>query len=355
MNVAHGWLDRQMTAVLTSLRRRQRKRALLTLAGAAALLGLVTFCVLSLDRDIGAWHRPIAVYGALLVIGASTITAAALYPIWRQMDHWLMMAASAITRDNIDFLSVLGKLTELRNGETAGHNLRVTLYTLMFAEALKLPPQEITRILKGALLHDIGKLAVADHILSRPGPLTPVERAEMAKHVDYGLEIIQQSHVLQAAARVVGAHHERYDGQGYPLGLRGEAIPYEARLFALVDVFDALTSQRVYKPAFSIETALATMAEGRGSHFDPTLFDRFVEHVHDFAQQLPRDDSALTTLLMQRLRPYFELLALEWALPKANNTHDGQAFDTQQVAQGVSNTMPTPLANQSAPSVVEKP
>lgn len=324
-----------MAAMLTKLRQHQRKRALLTLAGTAFLLGLGTFSALSLGSGVGAWHTSIAVYGALLAVTASAMTAAALYPAWRQVEHWLMRAASAITHDNIDFFSVLGKLTELRNGETAGHNLRVTLYTLMFAEALELPPQEIARIVKGAMLHDVGKLAVPDRVLGRPGPLTPTERAEMVKHVDYGLEIIQQSHVLQAAAPVVGAHHERYDGQGYPLGLKGKAIPYEARLFALVDVFDALTSPRVYKPAFGIETALATMAEGRSSHFDPILFDRFVEHAHDFAQRLPQDESALATLLMERLGPYFELLALEWAMPKTN--------------------VSAAMAAQSVPTVVEKP
>jgi len=316
--IVSGWQDRQLAVVLTNLRQRQRRHALLTLAGTAFLLGLGTFFVLSLGSGVNAWHTSIAVYGALLAVTASVMTAAVLYPAWRQVEHWLMRAASAITHDNIDFFSVLGKLTELRNGETAGHNLRVTLYTLMFAEALKLPSQEVARIVKGAMLHDVGKLAVPDRVLGRPGPLTPAERAEMVKHVDYGMEIIQQSHVLQAAAPVVGAHHERYDGQGYPLGLKDTAIPYEARLFALVDVFDALTSPRVYKPAFNIGSALATMAEGRGSHFDPALFDRFVEHAHDFAHSLPQDESALATLLMERLGPYFELLALEWAMPKAN-------------------------------------
>jgi putative nucleotidyltransferase with HDIG domain len=222
---------------------------------------------------------------------------------------WLhRQLASTISRDSIDVWWVLGKLTELRDGETAGHNLRVTTYTLLFAETLELPAEEIVRATKGALLHDVGKLAVPDCILGKPGPLTLNERAEMAKHVRYGLEIVSQCQILQEAAAVVGGHHEHYDGNGYPLGLKGEAIPREARLFALVDVFDALTSSRVYKRAFGVEEALATMAGGRGSHFDPVLFDRFKELAPDLARRLPRDEATLTTQLMNRLLPYLERL-----------------------------------------------
>jgi putative nucleotidyltransferase with HDIG domain len=255
---------------------------------------------------VGAAGHLGAIDAAGLAVTVSIITAAALYAVLRQREDWLLRAASTISHDNIDVLSLLGKLTELRDGETAGHNLRVTTYTLLFAEALGLPPKEIVRATKGALMHDVGKLAVSDRILGKPGPLTPEERVEMAEHVRFGLEIVGQSHILQEAASVVGNHHERYDGKGYPLGLSGEAIPREARLFALVDVFDALTSSRVYKPAFGIEAALATMASGRGSHFDPALFDRFKEMAPELAWRLPRDEAALTALLMDRLLPYLE-------------------------------------------------
>jgi putative nucleotidyltransferase with HDIG domain len=162
------------------------------------------------------------------------------------------------------------------------------------------------RATKGALLHDVGKLAVPDHILGKPGPLTPEERTEMEQHVGYGLEIVSQSHFLQEAALVVGGHHEHYDGTGYPSGLKGEAIPREGRLFALVDVFDALTSVRVYKLALGIEEALAIMAGGRGAHFDPALFDRFQEMARDLARRLPQDETALTALLIDRLLPYLD-------------------------------------------------
>jgi HD-GYP domain-containing protein (c-di-GMP phosphodiesterase class II) len=313
--IASSWLDHQLVTVLANFRQRLRKHVIQTSLGTAFVCGIGAFSLSALGSSIGAGQLSGAIFASLLAMAASLLSAAALYPILRQRERWAHRAVTTITHDNIDLLSVLGKLTELRSGETAGHNLRVTISTLLFAEALKLPPEEIVRTVKGALLHDVGKLAVPDRILGNPARLTPEEHSEMAKHVRYGLEIIGQSQVLRDAAPVVGAHHERYDGTGYPSGLKGEAIPREARLFALVDVFDALTSPRVYKPAYSVEEALATMAAGRGMHFDPVLFDRFVELAPYFAQELPQEEHALAMLLMERLLPYFELLVLQRAMP----------------------------------------
>lgn len=315
--IASSWLDHQLVAVLTNFHQRLRRHVIQTSLGTVLVSGAAAFSFSYLGSDVGVGQLSGAINAGMLAAAASLLSAAVLYPVLRQREHWLHRAVSTITHDNIDLLSVLGKLTELRSGETAGHNLRVTLSALLFAESLALPPDEIVRTVKGALLHDVGKLAVPDRILGSPARLTPDEHTEMAKHVRYGLEIIGQSQVLRDAAPVVGAHHERYDGTGYPSGLKGEAIPREARLFALVDVFDALTSSRVYKPAYGVEEALAMMTTGRGSHFDPTLFDRFVELAPDFARGLPQDESALATLLMDRLLPYFELFVLERAMPKS--------------------------------------
>jgi putative nucleotidyltransferase with HDIG domain len=301
--VANSWLDRRMAIVLDTAHRRSRRRITVIALVVAVTMGIVAFVSASVTS--AGWAASAITVGVLATIVA-LLTAVALYPVLRLRNRWLLQAAATISHDNLDLLSVLGKLTELRDGETAGHNLRVTTCTLLFAEAVGFSRDEIVRTVKGALLHDVGKLAVPDRILHKPGPLTPDERAEMNKHVRYGLDIVSQSHILREATPVVAAHHERYDGTGYPFGLKAEAIPREARLFALVDVFDALTSARVYKPAFGVEEALVTMTGGRGSHFDPILFDRFKEVAPDFARHLPSDEAELTSLLMNRLLPYVD-------------------------------------------------
>lgn len=318
--IASSWLDHQLVAVAASFRQRLRKHVILTSSGAALISGIGAFSVAAMGNSVGAWQMAGTVNAALLAVAASIVTSAALYPALRQRERWLHRAVSTITHDNIDLLSVLGKLTELRSGETSGHNLRVTILTLLFAEAMKLPPDAVVHTVKGALLHDVGKLAIPDQILGSPARLTPDQRTEMAKHVRYGLEIIAQSQTLRDAAPVLSAHHERYDGTGYPSGLKGEAIPSEARLFALVDVFDALTSSRVYKPAYSVDEALEIMSADRGSHFDPDLFDRFIELAPAFAQRLPLDEAGLAVLLMDLILPYFEILVLERAMPAYHDT-----------------------------------
>ena len=221
-------------------------------------------------------------------------------------NEWLPQIAATAAHKQIELLSVLGKLTELRDPQAAGHNLRVTLYTLMFAEALGLSPKALVRATKGAFLHDIGKLVVPEHILEKPGPLTGSEREVMKTHVHHGVNLVRQAQALHEAEEVVAAHHERYDGSGYPAGLKGGQIPFEARVFALVDVFDALASRRVYKEAFSVRDALLNMDSERGSHFDPQLLDRFVRLAPSFAERMPTDEPALAARLQAGLWPYLE-------------------------------------------------
>lgn len=301
--VATSWLERRLFALFKIADQRARRyiTAMMLAIALISCIGTVTYFSAS-----GSWSAANSFKVAALAAIVSLLSTSVLYPVLRLRDRWLLRAVSTISHDNFDFLSLLGKLTELRDAETAGHNLRVTVYTLLFAEALGFSPVEIVRAAKGALLHDIGKLTVPDRILHKPGPLTPDERAEMNLHVRYGLDIVSQCHFLFEAKPVVAAHHERYDGKGYPLGLKAEAIPREARLFAVVDVFDALTSARAYKPAYGIEQALAIMAEGCGSHFDPVMFDLFEQLAPTFVAQLPEDKASLTQLLMDRLLPYLD-------------------------------------------------
>jgi HD-GYP domain-containing protein (c-di-GMP phosphodiesterase class II) len=127
------------------------------------------------------------------------------------------------------------------------------------------------------MLHDIGKIGVPDQILNKPGILTPDERAEIEKHPDMGWEIVRQSPSLQGALKVIRYHHERIDGTGYPDHLAGNDIPLEARIAAVADVWDALTSDRAYRPAFAMDQALDVMMAARGSHFDPEPLDALLE------------------------------------------------------------------------------
>jgi putative nucleotidyltransferase with HDIG domain len=253
---------------------------------------------------------------AALAAVAAVITMIGLYPVLHKGEHYLRETVSIVSHANVELLSLLGKLTELRGGDTAGHTLRVTVHTLLFAEGLQLPKESVVRAVKGALLHDVGKLVMPDQVIRKPGPLTHEERAEMEKHVHCGLEIIDQSELLNAAVNVVEFHHEHYDGGGYPHGVQGEKIPLEARLFALVDVFDALTASRVYKPALTVAEALAIMAKERGSHFDPCLFDRFVEMAPYLGHKLPREQTELKAMLLGRLTPYLDISEISYLRPR---------------------------------------
>ncbi|MFO7168926.1 MAG: HD domain-containing phosphohydrolase [Chloroflexota bacterium] len=167
------------------------------------------------------------------------------------------------------------RMLDLRDHDTAGHCERVTALTVRLGEIWGLPEWELTQIRRGALLHDIGKIGVPDAILRKPGPLTPEERAVMEQHPTYAYEWLSSIDFLRPALDIPYGHHERWDGTGYPRGLRGEQIPLAARLFAVVDVWDALTSDRPYRAAWSPEQALAYLEEHAGTHFDPQVVAAF--------------------------------------------------------------------------------
>jgi putative two-component system response regulator len=138
---------------------------------------------------------------------------------------------------------------------------------------------EVKLIRMASRLHDIGKIGIPDSILLKPGKLDPSERQEMEKHVEYGYNILADtsSELMRTAATIARTHHERFDGTGYPRRLKGEEIPFEGRIAAIADVFDALSMERVYRKAFSIVQAVDMMKEGRGGQFDPHLLDLFLE------------------------------------------------------------------------------
>lgn len=171
------------------------------------------------------------------------------------------------------------KALEFRDKETEGHSRRVTETTLKIARALDIPEDELVHIHRGALLHDIGKMAVPDDILRKNGTLTDEERAIICKHPETAYQLLAPIPYLKKAMEIPYCHHERWDGTGYPRGLRGGEIPISARIFAVADVWDAVRSDRSYKEGWPREKAIEYIKEQSGSHFDPRIVDIFLRLV----------------------------------------------------------------------------
>ena len=214
---------------------------------------------------------------AIVLIVIGTVLGATLFllPIIIGVNRDLIGLTDRLLRANVEILEVLGGAIAKRDSDTGQHNYRVTLYAVHLAQALGCAADEIRALIKGAFLHDVGKIAISDSILLKPGKLTAEEFTVMKTHVDHGVDIVAHSGWLEDATPVVAGHHEKFDGSGYPAGMRGAAIALNARIFAVVDVFDALSSRRPYKPPMPFDKVMEIMQEGRGGHFDPAILDAF--------------------------------------------------------------------------------
>jgi putative two-component system response regulator len=177
-----------------------------------------------------------------------------------------------------DAVQRLSEALRFRDEETGSHVERMSHYCALLARRFGLDPEAMRT---ASRLHDAGKIAVADSILHKPGPLTDDERAEMQRHAEVGHRLLRGSSIelLDLAAEIALTHHERFDGTGYPRGLRGEEIPLCGRIAGVADCFDALTSDRVYRPALPVSEAVALLASERGRHFDPTVVDAFLDEL----------------------------------------------------------------------------
>jgi len=166
---------------------------------------------------------------------------------------------------------------EMRDDETRGHAHRVSTLSVRLAQAIGMSESDVLHIKRGALLHDIGKMVVPDAILHKPGPLTDEEWEVMRRHPESAREFLSKIDYLRPALDVPFCHHERWDGTGYPRGLEGESIPLAARIFAVIDTYDALTSDRPYRAGWSRRDAIDHIRKGAGSHFDPAIVDHFLQ------------------------------------------------------------------------------
>jgi cyclic di-GMP phosphodiesterase len=173
-------------------------------------------------------------------------------------------------------LEALGGALDLKDSETVGHCKRVTAFTMAMAKAMKLPADTLPQIARAAFLHDIGKMAIPDRILQKPGPLDDEERTIMRTHCDIGHKMLLRIPFLSEAAEIVLSHQEYYDGSGYPRGLRGEEIPLGARIFAVADAVDAMLSDRPYRKALSVKHARAEVTRCSGTQFDPRVVEIFL-------------------------------------------------------------------------------
>ncbi|MCB9096895.1 MAG: two-component system response regulator [Arcobacter sp.] len=215
----------------------------------------------------------------------------------RDKNEFLEKEIEKRTKDVVAIQNVtifaMASLAETRDNETGNHIKRTSNYVKMLAKKLQNHPkfkayltdEMIDTLYKSAPLHDIGKIGIPDYILLKPGKLTPEEFEIMKTHTTLGKEAIEHAEkelgyevdFLKTAKEIAYSHQEKYDGSGYPLGLKGDEIPISARLMSIADVYDALRSKRIYKNSLNLETTLKIMKEGRGSHFDPDMLDAFLE------------------------------------------------------------------------------
>jgi methanogenic corrinoid protein MtbC1 len=271
---------------------------------------LLPWAVLAITAVAGAMIAGASLFvsGCLIVLACAAIAfgwrmgenaKAALEDEIEHRTSELKRALSELEIAQAETVQRLSMAVEFRDEDTGAHIERIGRFSVLLAEHIGMDSDFCERLRHAAPLHDVGKVAIPDAILLKPGPLTPEERAIVETHAEEGHRLVRgsSSSILDMAATIALSHQEKWDGTGYPRGLKGEAIPIEGRIVAVADVFDALTSDRVYRKAFSVEDAVQMMREQRGRHFDPVLLDAFMEVLGrsgpDAREQLRSDPAAL--------------------------------------------------------------
>jgi len=213
------------------------------------------------------------------IVKARVHTHLALYDQSLALEHQVNQRTKELLDTRLQIVRILGRAAEFKDNETGLHVVRMSHYARLIAEKLGNSAAWGDLIFSAAPLHDVGKIGIPDHILLKPGKLTEEEWHIMRKHPEFGAEIIgrNDSEILMTAKEIALTHHERWDGTGYPNQLKGEEIPISGRIIMIADVFDALTTQRPYKEAWSVEDAVKQINDSAGSHFDPNLVSIFNE------------------------------------------------------------------------------
>ncbi len=204
----------------------------------------------------------------------------------QQALEWLERSEKELRLSREETIQRLAIAAEFRDSSTAQHIHRMSHYCELLARKAGLSPERCDIIRTASPMHDIGKIGTPDHVLLKPGKFTSEEFSVIAQHAEIGYRILSGSdaELLNVAAVIAYTHHEKFDGTGYPRGLKGEAIPIEGRIASIADAFDALTTQRVYKPAFELSHAIELMVKHRGDHFDPELLDVFIASMDDITR-----------------------------------------------------------------------
>ncbi|WP_143889010.1 HD-GYP domain-containing protein [Tepidimonas alkaliphilus] len=256
-----------------------------------------------LQRDTTREVLEGALVAGLAALLGGGVTIPVLAGLWRDNQR----KTQALAGSYLSTMEALGRAIARRDSDTGAHNYRVAWMAAELGQALGLDPEAIRSLVLGSFLHDVGKIAIPDRVLLKPGRLDEEEWRIMRTHVAQGEAILEGIEWLAGARQVVAAHHERWDGSGYPRGLAGEAIPLAARIFAVVDVFDALTSRRPYKEPFALAQALEMMERERGRHFDPAVLQRFLELAPGWHAKLQGlDEAQCRALLHAQLRRWFD-------------------------------------------------
>jgi HD-GYP domain-containing protein (c-di-GMP phosphodiesterase class II) len=271
--------------------------------GEKAALGETVFAV---AEEALAAIRARALRLALAAMAIVILTTALIYPVVITLLNQVSSLSAKLFDANLEILKVLGSTIAKRDSDTDAHNYRVSIISVKLAEHLGLSADTIQCLIKGAFLHDVGKIGIEDGILHKPGRLTDDEFTVMQTHVPLGLDIVDKAEWIKDGMDIVGCHHEKYDGSGYARGLAGDQIPATARIFAIADVFDALTSQRPYKEPFSYEKTMDILKSGRGSHFDPNFVDVFETMSRSvYETYAGREDDDLKKELDAIIKKYF--------------------------------------------------